>query len=254
MAISDLESDCKELSYRDRLSDGRRAMAHLIHVWHERNGWSHKVLPALAECLNLGRVHNSQISNLRNGKLAAPGPEVFLALAEANAVLYKGLDSIRKRLAEDHPELLKVLLDSAIPLTDDDSKPLGAGSLFEIFLGVAPLPKCFDWFIEDHEAPWLSAALSEYLCNGRSWRQCRDEVMDAYPIPKAQRRERFAEVMSGLRDYSAEQLDGELLDLHSTYLALGGELHSGAQGFLEGLRLKVLELKNNQEVHSENFA
>ena len=37
------------IGFRDQLSDGRRAMAHLIHVWHERNGWSHKVIPALAE-------------------------------------------------------------------------------------------------------------------------------------------------------------------------------------------------------------
>ena len=51
------------LGYRDKLLKGRRAMAHLIHLWHERNGWSHRVLPLLSEILDLGRVHNSQISN-----------------------------------------------------------------------------------------------------------------------------------------------------------------------------------------------
>ncbi|MEC7738114.1 MAG: hypothetical protein VYE46_04470, partial [Cyanobacteriota bacterium] len=90
MTKPDVESDSATRGYRERLDDGRRAMAHLIHVWHERNGWSHKVLPALAECLDLGRVHNSQISNLRNGKLASPGPEVFLALGQANAILHAG--------------------------------------------------------------------------------------------------------------------------------------------------------------------
>ena len=246
MAIRDLESDFFEINFRDRLLDGRRAMAHLIHVWHERNGWSHKVLPALSECLDLGRVHNSQISNLRNGKLVSPGPEVFLALGQANAVLYQGLEIINERLARDHPELLKVLLESAIPLTGDDSQPLGAGALFEIFLGLVPLPACFDWFIEEHEAVWLSAALADYLCNGKSWRKCRDELMEAYPITKTQRRERLAEVMSGLKDYSAAQLDGELLDLHATYLALEGTSNSGAQDFLQALRLRAFEL-NNQE-------
>ena len=106
MTASGSGSDCVTKGYRDRLAEGRRAMAHLVHVWHERNGWSHKVLPALAEALDLGRVHNSQISNLRNGKLAAPGPEVFLALGQANAVLLAGLDPIRERLQEVHPELL----------------------------------------------------------------------------------------------------------------------------------------------------
>lgn len=118
-------------------------MAHLIHVWHERNGWSHKVLPALSECLELGRVHNSQISNLRNGKLASPGPEVFLALSQANHVLYQGVDLIRDRLESEHPELLKVLLESAIPIVGDDKQPLSAGVLFEIFIGLTPLPSFF---------------------------------------------------------------------------------------------------------------
>ena len=57
------------MGYREDLLSGRVAFAHLIKVWHERNGWSHRVLPALAEALDLGRVHNSQLSMLRNGKL-----------------------------------------------------------------------------------------------------------------------------------------------------------------------------------------
>ena len=229
--------------FRDQLSNGRRAMAHLIHVWHERNGWSHKVLPALAECLDLGRVHNSQISNLRNGKLASPGPEVFLALAQANRILHQGIDQIRDRLIDAHPDLLRVLMESAIAIEGNDSKPLGAGDFFEIFLGLAPLPSSFDWFIEDHEAVVLSAALSEYLCNGRSWRQCREQVMKAYPVRKENRRERFAEVMSGLRDYTAEELDGELLDLHETKLSLDGTSLQSADVFLEDLRKRALVLQ-----------
>ena len=45
------------------------------------------MLPALAERLALGRVHNSQLSNLRNRKLASPGPELFVALGRINQVL-----------------------------------------------------------------------------------------------------------------------------------------------------------------------
>ncbi len=233
------------IGFRERLFNGRRAMAHLIHVWHERNGWSHKVLPALAECLDLGRLHSSQISNLRNAKLASPGPEVFLALAQANHLLHVGIEPIRHELAQAHPELLKVLSESAIAVVGDDEVPLGAGQFLEIFLGLSPLPTCFDWFIEEDEAACLSAALADYLCNGRTWRQCRDEVLKVYPIKKSMRRERFAEVMSGMRDYSAEQLDGELLDLYSTHLALGGEpSRRGAQGFLEDLRVRASRFRD----------
>ena len=230
------------MGYRERLTDGRRAMAHLIHVWHERNGWSHKVLPALADALDLGRVHNSQISNLRNGKLAAPGPEVFLALGQANAVLLGGLDSIRDRLQKEHPELLQVLADGHAPLVDAVGRPLSAGALFEIFVGLAPLPPGFDWRIDAHEAPVLSAALAEQLCAGRRWRFCREQVMEAYPVMKTQRRERFAAVMAGMRDYNAEELDGELLDLFATHQALGGSGRSGAEGFLAQLRNRAQDL------------
>ena len=232
--------------FRDRLNDGRRAMAHLIHVWHERNGWSHKVLPALVESLDIGRVHNSQISNLRNGKLAAPGPEVFLALAQANIILDQGVELIRDQLEEVHPELLKVLIDSSVSMKGDDGKPLGAGQLFEIFVGLVPLPSSFDWFIEDNEAVLLSAALAEYLSNGKSWRQCRQQVMKAYPVTKLSRRDRFAEVMAGLRDYTAEELDGELFDLYETNRSLRGPILKGTDQFLEDLRKRALLLREQQ--------
>tara|TARA_Y100001968_G_scaffold325736_1_gene367515 strand:+ start:1073 stop:1744 length:672 start_codon:yes stop_codon:yes gene_type:complete len=218
-------------------------MAHLIHVWHERNGWSHKVLPALAETLDLGRVHNSQISNLRNGKLAAPGPEVFLALGQSNYVLNRGLAEIHDLLMEIHPELLKVLLESSIPLLADNEEPISAGQFFEIFIGLTPLPASFDWFIEENEAIGISAALSEFFCHGRQWRQCREEILEAYPVKKVQRRDKFAAVMAGLRDYTAEELDGELFDLYYAYKALGGCGLSGANGFLKDLRLRAEILK-----------
>ena len=219
-------------------------MAHLIHVWHERNGWSHKVLPALADCLDLGRVHNSQISNLRNGKLSSPGPEVFLALSQVNHVLYQGLDGIRDRLIDGHPELLRVLADSAIPLLGDDQKPLSAGDLFEIFIGLAPLPSFFDWFIEEEEAETLSAVLADYLCDRRPWRECREEVMEAYTVQKPERRERFAAVMAGLRDYSAEELDGELLDLFATHQKISSSNIQSVDMFLDTLRSRVLSLES----------
>ena len=120
-------------------------MAHLIHLWHERNAWSHRVLPLLSEILDLGRVHNSQISNLRNGKLSSPGPEVFLALAQVNTILDQGIESIRDQLETSHPELWRSLQDSALPLKNDSGKPLSAGELFEIFAGLKPLPSSLDW-------------------------------------------------------------------------------------------------------------
>jgi hypothetical protein len=164
---------------------------------------------------------------------------VVLALGQANAILDAGLDPIQEHLAEVHPDLLKVLKVSAVPVVSSTGKPLGAGQLLEIFVGLAPLPPGFDWRIDPQEAASLSAALADCLCRGQPWRQCRDQLMNAYPVGKMQRRERFAAVMAGLRDYSAEELDGEFLDLHATYLALDGRNGETPAAFLDELRRRI---------------
>ena len=211
-------------------------MAHLIHLWHERNAWSHKILPMLSEILDLGRVHNSQISNLRNGKLSSPGPEVFLALAQVNTILDQGIEPIRDQLEDEYPELWKSLQDSAVPLKNDLGKPLSAGELFEIFSGLKPLPSSFDWYIQDQEASDLSEALSDHFCQNRTWRSCKHIIMDSYSVTKPLRRDRFAEVIAGIKDYTAEELDGELLDLYETSKKLSYFDGGGPNAFLTLLR------------------
>jgi hypothetical protein len=234
------------VQYRDELEAGRDAFGHLIRVWHERNGWSQRVLPALAERLELGRVHNSQLSNLRNRKLASPGPELFVALGRINQMLAQegGVEGPSPQLAgqlADQPELLSALQASALPLLADNGQPLGPAQLFEIFVGLRQPPSAFDLRIAEAEAAGLSAALAELFTAGRPWRSCRDQLLEAYPAEKRQRRERFAEVMAGQRDYTAAELDGELADLRRTLAVLGAadEQGLGADQFLELLRQKA---------------
>jgi len=234
------------VQYRDELEAGRDAFGHLIRVWHERNGWSQRVLPALAERLELGRVHNSQLSNLRNRKLASPGPELFVALGRINQMLAQegGVEGPSPQLAgqlADQPELLSALQASALPLLADNGQPLGPAQLFEIFVGLRQPPSAFDLRIAEAEAAGLSAALAELFTAGRSWRSCRDQLLEAYPAEKRQRRERFAEVMAGQRDYTAAELDGELADLRRTLAVLGAadEQALSADQFLELLRQKA---------------
>jgi hypothetical protein len=234
------------MNYRNELEAGRDAFGHLIRVWHERNGWSQRVLPALAERLELGRVHNSQLSNLRNRKLASPGPELFVALGRINQLLGEGpgagaLSAVLEEQLADQPELLTALQASALPLLADDGSALGPAQLFEVFVGLRPLPAGFDLRIQAVEAAGLSAALAELFTAGRPWRLCREPVLAAYPVEKRQRRERFAEVMAGQRDFSAEELDAELNDLRLTLAALGAtqEEELSADQFLELLRQKA---------------
>jgi hypothetical protein len=234
------------VQYRDELEAGREAFGHLIRVWHERNGWSQRLLPALAERLDLGRVHSSQISHLRNLKLASPGPELFVALGRLNHVLAEqaGERGPSAELCEqlaDQPELLAALQVSSLPLLADDGQPLGPAQLFEIFVGLRGLPSAFDLRISEGESAALSAALAQVFTAGRPWRLCREQLLQAYPAEKRQRRERFAEVMAGQRDYSAEELDAELSDLRHTLAALGAADAQAlsADQFLELLRQKA---------------
>jgi len=245
-------TDPDRLGFRDDIASGRVAFAHLIRLWHARNGWSHRVLPGLAEALDLGRVHNSQLSMLRNGKLASPGPEVFFALGGINRWLAREAPSGRLAPARaaallegQQPEIIEALESSAQPVRAADGSVLGAGDLLEVFVGLRLPPPAFDLRIDDDEAPDLSAALAMLFTAGRPWRLCRDQLMAAYPATRRQRRERFAEVMAGQRDYSASELDGELADLRSTLAALGvaGEAELSSERFLELLRSRARRLQ-----------
>jgi len=236
------------LGYRDDIASGRVAFAHLIRHWHGCNGWSHRVLPGLAEALDVGRVHNSQLSMLRNGKLASPGPEVFLALGRINRWLAAEapegrLEPERSETLLDghHPELYEALQASALAVRGDSHEVLGPGELLEVFVGLRQPPSAFDLRIDAAEAADLSAALALLLTAGRPWRLCRDPLMAAYPVEKRQRRERFAAVMAGQGDYSASELEAELLDLRRTLAALGaaGEEDLGADQFLNLLRRRA---------------
>jgi hypothetical protein len=246
------------LGHRDALASGRVAFAHLIRVWHARNGWSHRVLPALADVLDVGRVHNSQLSMLRNGKLASPGPEVFLALGGINRWLADQapnghLDSnsvSALAVLRGHPELLEALSSSALPVVDADGQVLGSGDLLEVFVGLRPAPASFALTIQEEEATGLSEALARLLTANRPWRQCRDHLLAAYPVAKRSRRERFAEVMAGQRDFTAAELAAELPDLRRTLAQLGvaGEEELSPERFLDLLRQKAQSLDQQPQV------
>ncbi len=238
------------MGFRDDLISGRIAFAHLIRLWHARNGWSHRVLPALAEVLDLGRVHNSQLSMLRNGKLASPGPEVFLVLGSINRWLAdqapQGHLNSDQALAllQGHPELVEALSSSALPVVDQDGTVLGPGDLLEVFVGARAAPASFELTIREEEASGLCEALAQLLTAGRPWRQCRDHLLAAYPASKRSRRERFAEVMAGQRDFTAAELAAELPDLRRTLAQLGvaGENDLSPERFLALLREKAQTL------------
>ena len=93
--------------------------------------------------------------------------------------------------------------------------------------------------ISDEEAPALSAALAELLVVA-SWRVCRDAVMEAYPVQRRQRRERFAGRWP-VCVIAAAELDAELPELMLTLESLGMKVVSkGPEALLEQLRQGVM--------------
>ena len=67
--------------------------------------------------------------------------------------------------------------------------------------------------------------------------------MEAYTVNKSTRRERFAEVIAGIRDYTAEEFDGELLDLYEASKKLSYFNGGGPNAFLAELRSLASEKK-----------
>ena len=74
------------------------------------------------------------------------------------------------------------------------------------------------------------------------------QVMEAYAVNKSSRRERFAEVIAGIRDYTAEELDGELIDLYEASKKLYFFQGRGPNAFL--VELRNLASKNNMSLHN----
>ena len=105
-------------------------------------------------------------------------------------------------------------------------------------------PAAFALAIQEEEAAGLSEAVAQLLTANRPWRQCRDHLLAAYPVAKRSRRDRFAEVMAGQRDFTAAELAAELPDLRRTLAQHGvaGEEDLGPERFLDLLRQKARSL------------
>jgi hypothetical protein len=116
-----------------------------------------------------------------------------------------------------------------------------------VFVGLRPAPPAFNLSIREEEAATLSAALADLLTAGRPWRQCRDELLAAYPVGRRGRRDRFAAVMAGQQEYGATELEAELPDLRRTLAQLGGSVavELGPERFLELLRNRAHSLDEN---------
>ena len=207
---------------QQQLESGRDAFAHLLRAWHKRNGWPHTMVPRLGQHMQLGRVHPSQISMLKHSKLVKPGPEVFLTIGRVNRWLWPWSPSrsLRDLPLAGCPEGELLERNPPVALLDESGQPLGPGQFLEIFTGLTTPPPSFDLRIGEQEATALCGALSDWLTGCQPWRQCKAQVLAAYPVERSQRRQQFEAVLSGQKDYTATELEAELDDLHRTACAM----------------------------------
>lgn len=223
----DFESfDSDDLNpYQLQFAQGTRTFQRLFAAWMDSNGWSHPVMTNLTRCCLDGArwFHSSQISGLRQRKLASPGPRIFFAIERLNFYVY--------RYCTD-----KVLLPNTTSSRDyanaqpilEDGVPPGVGWWVEVFLGVR-VPTDFDlerYIFSDEKAAEVSrrwGRLIRTLCARQDIDLVDDLprlIRDCYPAGEDDRVTKVRQVIRGDAYWTPPEL--ELPAITSMTAALGG--------------------------------
>lgn len=213
--------------YQIQFAQGTRTFQRLFAAWMDGNGWSHPVMTNLARCCLDGArwFHSSQISGLRQRKLASPGPRIFFAIERLNFYVHRyqteKLLLPNTKSSRDYANAQPILEDGAPP---------AVGWWVEVFLGVR-VPADFDLeryvFSEDKAADvsrrW--GRLIRNLCARQDIDLVDDLpriIRDTYPAGEDRRITKVAQVIRGDASWSPPELELELPAITSMSAALGG--------------------------------
>ena len=198
---------------------GRSSLAKVVQRIVSANQFTHSELKSFHDWSNPGReswLSTSQISALRTGKLSAPGPKIFEAVANINLRLASIADSLMPlncQLPEvtdsaKHIERFKDRCPVFVvnPITE---LPLNAGDVFMVFLGYLD-PNIQEHGYSDRHAQMVSARMALYI---QSWMleekllpiQAKPVLLKAYAGPD-DRAEKFWFVVMGGHPYTGEEL------------------------------------------------
>lgn len=223
----------------ERYDDSRMHTAAAVDLWLRRSSLSHAEASALAGWVCGGDtwLQTSQLSFLRNGKMARPQLKLFEGLAAATEACWRwstqGPEACRRlwgplprpltpaRMAEttflwhpDHPE---------------GQEPLRFRDWCELFAGYLRLPYVdSDDRITAGNAQRISDQLAQYLENwlmesGLGLRGGFAELVRLYPDSDARRIEKLRQVVSGLASFDADELEDGRLALSELLSQLSGE-------------------------------
>lgn len=190
----------------------RVAFGKAITIWMKSNGWSQQVPDDFGKAVGQPGPHNSQISQIQNGKLD-PKTNFWVCLGEFNrAVAEKDLKAIKTRSLLDR-------LHDADAFRLDNGIAATAIDFFGMFIGAAPIPAAYRPKHAEMSEDAVAAAndlLRKHFLAG-AWARNVDpekamrELIKIVALPTKER-PRLRKVLAGWDQYTAEELaDGTLM-------------------------------------------
>lgn len=175
---------------------------------------SHPEMTALADwALNeVGCLHTSQISHLKNAKMRMLGVKSLDALGRINVAAWLHQNNQRKELQELGAGVTTAKIEEVLeryePILNDKGEPMDAGDLMMVYLGYIHLDLFtsedvdLDWSkAADNLTPWIEALLEERELRTR---EALALIKKSWPGTDATR-DRFCLAVAGVDDLSAKE-------------------------------------------------
>ncbi len=207
------------LATERRRERGREHTAETLNWWFTRNGFSHTQASATAEWTSgdSTALQTSQLSHLRNGRLATPQLKLFEGLASMNAAiaswLEKGSEWCIKQWGPVPKRLLGgATLSSACFLwhpSKTGKQPLVFHDFCDLFSGYLELPYVVESIWSPSQCREISdalgAELDTWLAQSGGMRAGMAKLKQLYPLNDAQLK-KLQQVILGQSTYSPVEL------------------------------------------------
>lgn len=188
--------------------EAAQAFGRMLRRWRELNGWTQYTAEKWAAESGFILLRHSNLSQLENAK-TQPRFRTFLCLSETNRRLaiqdYSGVTS----------RDLKDLLVGAQPLTDDSGLVWGPSQFWECHHGLRAVPSKYQVMsvapplLSDEQATaksaeWRTRVLEAARVSGL---KPIEMLSQAAKVPPAAQREHFQAVLTGLVEYTPQELE-----------------------------------------------
>ncbi len=189
-------------------AEASRAFGRMLRRWRELNGWTQYTPEKWAFESGFIVLRHSNLSQLENGK-GQPRFKTFLCLAELNRRLaLQDMAGVRSRDLKDQ-------LQDAEPLIDDEGLLWGPAQFWECHHGLRAVPAKYQ--VNVVALPEINA--TDAVIMSKQWRvrvldsakaaglKPIEMLSQAAKIPPTAQRDHFQSVLTGMVDYTPEELN-----------------------------------------------